>query len=72
MVDLHIAPDEVAALAAMAIPFVVLRGVDLDHGSYAIFTGGYAGRRTRVSGPCILNRWHVTGKTVWVRVEDRL
>ena len=38
-VDLHIAPDELAALVAIAFPFVVLRGVDLGHGYYAIFTG---------------------------------
>jgi hypothetical protein len=38
-VDLHIAPDETAALAAIAFRFVVLRDVDLGHGCYAIFTG---------------------------------
>ena len=34
-VHLRLAPDQMNGLATVALPFVVLRGVDVDHGRYA-------------------------------------
>ena len=56
-VHLRLAPDQVAGPATVALPFVVLGGLGVDHGA-----------RTRASDLArrdgIVNRRHVAGKTL--------